>query len=832
MISDGLGRDLNDLRRRAGYSYRELSRRTGSPVSTLNDALRGRRFPRLETVLAVARACGQHEGVWRQRWLDAEGAVLAARVRPAERAMVPAELPHEVRGFAGRAAELAQLSQFVAASDGHAPVILVIDGMAGVGKSALALHWAHRAAGRFPDGQLFLNLRGHHHNWPPMSADEALERLLRSFGAAPQRAQADAEDLARQYRSLVAGKRLLLVLDDAESAAQVRSLLPAGPGCAVIVTSRRRLTGLIARDGARRLMLDVFSRDDAYTMLELLLGGGRVGRELDAAAELARVCGYLPLALRVAAANLETGRRHDITGLVDELVADDGLASFGADEDEQSGVRIAFDLSYRSVDGRYRRLFRLLGLVPGPDIAAEAAAALAGVAVPVARRCLDALTAAHLVEAYQPGRYRLHDLLRRYAAERAAREERETERASALRRLLDWYVSHAEAAVHRVHPHSLRLPASTARPQVAPMDSTAGLAWLEAERANLTAVVQYAARSDAFGVAWELADMLRGFYNLRVYRHEWFTTAEAGLAAANRGGDLRAAAAMHHNLGLAHSRLGGNRQAEVHFSAAIDAYEALDHPAGRATVLVCRGGVRWQLGELARAAEDLCAALAIAQEHGLRACMGAALGDLGEVYRELGDLEQAIAQQERAIGIFRELAVPRGEALGLLAVGAGFRDLGQPDRALEYETRALAMFRAIGSRDGETYALQHLALTNVSAGHQAEAEEQAVRAVAYAEDIGDESLIVEAHYALAEVRRHQSRIGEAVGHLRTALRIARRAEYRSGQIKALVGLAACSVRQHRHRDARAYGRRAVMLSRASGYRLAESQALALLDTIS
>ena len=199
-----LATDLDQIRRRAGLSYRELSRRTGCPVSTLNDALRGRRFPRLETVLAVARACGGDETRWRDRWLAAEGGAPVAARRPVDSGPVPAELPHEVRGFAGRGNELARLSALMVAERTDAALAIVaVDGMAGVGKTAFALHWAHQAAPRFPDGQLFLNLHGHHRDRAPMSAEEALEKLLRSLGAAPQRAPSDTDDLARQYRSPV-----------------------------------------------------------------------------------------------------------------------------------------------------------------------------------------------------------------------------------------------------------------------------------------------------------------------------------------------------------------------------------------------------------------------------------------------------------------------------------------------------------------------------------------------------------------------------------------------------------------------------------------------------
>lgn len=328
MAETSLARDLDGLRRSCGLSYRELARRTGCPRSTLNDALRGRRFPRLSTVLAIVRACASDtspdETQWRQRWVAAErarscGAGGFEAGEPARR--TPAELPHAAAGFVGRAAELDRLDALLDATPADPAALLVvsIDGAAGVGKTALAVRWGQRVAHRFPGGQLFVNLRGHHPRLRPLRPGQALEQLLRALGVT--RVPAGPDERSRAFRSALAGRRVLVVLDDAATAGQVRPLLPGDPSCAVVVTSRERLDGLTALDGARRIDLNVLCGAEARDVLARALSEQRIEREPAAAAELAALCANLPLALRIAAAHLAAHADRPIGALVAELAA-------------------------------------------------------------------------------------------------------------------------------------------------------------------------------------------------------------------------------------------------------------------------------------------------------------------------------------------------------------------------------------------------------------------------------------------------------------------------------------------------------------------------------
>jgi DNA-binding SARP family transcriptional activator len=352
---------------------------------------------------------------------------------------VPAQLPGNVADFTGRAYQLKELDEWALAAEAGGPgsaAILAVVGTAGAGKTALALRWGHSVRDRFPDGQLFVDLRGHSAA-APVPAMAALAQLLTGLGVPVEGIPADVASAAALYRSLLADRRVLVVLDDAAGPAQVRPLLPGGPGCVVLVTSRDRLSGLLAHEGAHRLTLDVLSPEEAHTLLIRTVGAELVRAEPDAVAALAAACSYLPLALRVAAANLADRPSPSIAGYVAELGVGDPLAVLEADGDARAAVRGSFDLSYRAVDPDARRLFRMLGLAPGPDVTAHAAAALIDVTPGHATRLLERLAGAHLVSQQAPGRYGSHELLRRFAAGRALDEEVPVEREAALRRLHD-----------------------------------------------------------------------------------------------------------------------------------------------------------------------------------------------------------------------------------------------------------------------------------------------------------------------------------------------------------------------------------------------------------
>ncbi|UKD56950.1 AfsR/SARP family transcriptional regulator [Amycolatopsis sp. FU40] len=408
--------------------------------------------------------------------------VAAVSAEPLPAHGVPKQLPAETRGFVGRAAELSLLDGLLSGG------IAAVSGTAGVGKTALAVCWAHRVRARFPDGQLYANLRGHAPG-APAAPVEILAQFLAALGIPPDRVPPDAETAAALYRTLTADRRILVLLDNAVNPDQVRPLLPAGPGCATVVTGRDRLTGLVAVNGACRLTIDVLSPGESVELLEGVLGPGRVRAEPAAAAEFAEVCVHLPLALRIAAANLADRPGSGIGEYVAELREDNLLAALAVPGDEQTAVRAAFDLSYAALPADARRVFRLLSLVPGTDFGAEAVAALAGVETPRALALLDRLAAAHLVE-HVPGRYRFHDLLRRYAAEQAGRRESAADRERALRRLHDWYLAAVDGAARLLYPHLLRLPASGASAEFAGLGEAS--AWLDAERGNLAAAVRFA----------------------------------------------------------------------------------------------------------------------------------------------------------------------------------------------------------------------------------------------------------------------------------------------------------------------------------------------------
>jgi DNA-binding SARP family transcriptional activator len=381
--------------------------------------------------------------------------------RAASRAPVratPAQLPADVAAFTGRAQQQDELDRLLEpGADTTAVVILALAGAAGVGKTALAVHWAHRVRDHFPDGQLYVNLRGYAAT-PPVSPLEALAGFLRALGVPAEEVPIEPVQAAGLFRTLVAGKRMLVLLDNARSAEQVRPLLPGGSGCLVLVTSRDRLSGLVAKEGARRLILDLLTPGEAVGLLARILAKKRVGAERQAAEELAELCGLLPLALRIAAANLAGQPGQSIAGYVAGLRQGDRLVELAVDGDPQAAVRTAFDCSYAVLEPNDRRVFRLLGLMPGPEFTGAAAAPLVGMAVGQAERVLDRLAGGHLLESRAPGRFGFHDLLRRYARDRSEDEDGDGERHAAISRLYDWYLHNADAAGRLLYPEKLRRP--------------------------------------------------------------------------------------------------------------------------------------------------------------------------------------------------------------------------------------------------------------------------------------------------------------------------------------------------------------------------------------
>jgi DNA-binding SARP family transcriptional activator/tetratricopeptide (TPR) repeat protein len=762
----------------------------------------------------------------------------------------PAQLPPAIAAFTGRTDHLERLDRILADThDTDQPGgIVVLAGPPGAGKTALALHWAHRVRDRFPDGALHVNLRGYA-SGPPLRPVDALAGFLRALGVAPDRTPTDADAATALYRSLLAGRRVIVLLDNAHTADQVRPLLPGAPGCLVLVTSRDRMRGLVARDGARRLDVTELRPAEARALLVRLLGADRVDAAPAAAEELAGACGRLPLAMRIAAANLAETPWRGLADYVRDLVAGNRLDAFTVAEDGDYGVRSAFDLSYAGLPAPARRLFRLLGLVPGPDVSRDGAAALFGDPSTDVGPVLDRLVSAHLLGRtagagsaagagrqaelrgpVMPERFTLHDLLRLYAVERGAAEDPPADRAAAARRLYDWYLHSADAAAFVLGPEKLRLavPVPPAGTRPASFEGPAeALAWLDAERHNLRAAVQaIVAEPGAAGTAataWLVSDALRGYYSHRMYTVDWVVVAGAAVAAARSAGDLPGQAAALLSLADADSRRSRYGPAIENYRAALTLMERAAWVRGQAAVLGNLGVACRQAGRLAAAEEYFGRALSINARIGWVAGTAANLVVLGRVLVEQGRFRDAEQRHVEALAMFRDLGSRYGEAISLAVLGETCRRLGRLTDAIEHLSDAVALCRSLGDRGSEADALRELACVHRELGHTALAESMALRAVELARESTDRRTEADALNALAAVHHSLGRPEVAVRTYREALRVARRCHTGPPEVAALIGLAAVPGED----DAAALLDEALDLARRGGYRTLEQEAVAL-----
>jgi DNA-binding SARP family transcriptional activator/tetratricopeptide (TPR) repeat protein len=744
---------------------------------------------------------------------------------------LPAQLPAATAMFTGRAGTLKRLDELLT-HDSDRLAIGVVTGTAGVGKTALAVHWGHRTRARFPDGQLFVDLRGYA-SAPPLRPAEVLAGFLSTLGVPADQIPVELEPAAAMYRTRLADKRVLVLLDNAGAAEQVRPLLPGAGGSLVLVTSRDQLAGLVARDGAVHIGLDVLDAAEAQELLGRTLGPERVDAEPAASAELARLCGHLPLALQITAANLIVRPHRRLADQVSELAGDDRLAALTVDDDQQATVRAAFDLSYSVLEPGERRMFRLLGLLPGPDVTAAAAAVLTGTSPELAGRLLARLAGAHLLGEPAPGRYTFHDLLRQYAAEQAHREDGDAERAAAVGELLGWYLRGADAAAKVMSPEKLRLPLPPAAAGPAPtLDSHgAALAWLDAERPNLLAVIRHASEHGPRPVAWLLADALRGYFGRRMLTIDWLSATGHGLAAAEAAGDLPGQAATQLSIADAYNRRSEYERATAHYDRALELFRRSRWPEGEASVLCNSGGVYLELGELEQAAERTSRALVLNRRAGMVAAAAVCLGNLACVYAGLGQLAEAADHASQAMAAYRTIGSVWGEATSLGYLGDVRRNQGRLAEALDLLGRALALHRDAGNRGGESDVLRAIAATHCEAGRVAEAMAAAQAALVLAQETADPRIEADVLTVLGAIHTRRSEPQTAADHCERALELSRRGRMRQEEAAALAGLAAASSRLGRREAARSYAREALGIARAGSFRLTEAKALAVLGEI-
>jgi DNA-binding SARP family transcriptional activator len=648
---------------------------------------------------------------------------------PAARPVVPAELPPSSARFTGRDTELARLDQVVTAgARRETTAVIAVVGPAGVGKSALAVAWGRRALSRFPDGQLFVDLRGCDHQ-PPLRGYEAVTRCLRSLGVAADAVPEGLEEASALYRSLLHERRVLVVLDDAASAEQVRPLLPGGPGCAVLVTSRFRLPGLVAGDGARQLILEPLCGDDAVSLIAAVLDDGRIAAEPGAAAELVATCGFLPLALRIAGANLAEFPERSIARHVAALRAA-GLDGLQVEGDPTLAVRAAFDLSYGALTEPERRTFRLVGLVPGPHFGPESVAALTGLAAGVVARHLHRLAGAHLLQRRDEDRFGFHDLVGEYARERAVAQD---DAVAAVSRLFDHYLERVDATASALHRHVLRLPDS-ARPAFvhsgqAVTDGTDAARWLTAELPNLVAACEHAAVQGPLPAAWLLADALRGHL-----MHVRDVVALDSVAAAA----MRAAATA-------------------------------GDPLARASAALCAASRAQFTGLYPEALRRFGEMLALSREAGWRRAEATALSNLAVVQAEMGENTRSVESHRAALEVHRAIGWTEGEAVTLTNLGYGLTRIGRPVEAAEVFGRALALARAVRSADEEAEVLSYLGHLRVILGAHDLAREHLAQCRRIGRTLGRVHIEADAHIELSTLDLETGDLAAARDHAMNAL---------------------------------------------------------------
>jgi len=672
----------------------------------------------------------------------------AAHLRRAGRrspvAVVPRQLPAAAPHFVGRTCELSSLSrQLRHGPDGADGVaISVVGGTAGVGKTTLAVTWAHQVAGQFPDGQLYVNLRGYGPATNPMSPADALRGFLEAFAIPAGQIPASLESLAGMYRSLLSGRRVLVVLDNARDAAQVRPLLPGEAGCAVVITSRSQLTGLVASDGAAPLTLDVLSEADARELLARRLGASRLAQEPDAAAELTGMCARLPLALAITAARAASHPGARLTELVSEL--DDAVARLDALEtgDPDTSVRAVLSWSYENLVPEAARMFRLLALHPGPDVGAPAAASLAGVSPSQAIGLLRTLTRAALLTEHAPGRFAFHDLLRAYATELVRATESSSDRRAAGHRILDHYLhtAHSAAALSQFkrEPLALKPPrAGTVPEQFA--DEESALDWFRAEDQILRAVIAQAVIDEFDTHAWQLTSTLAPFVQRsgRLLQQDWNALLTSALVAARRQGDVAGQARVHWDLGLVRTRLGRYVDALSHLTRALDLYRQLGSQPGQAS---CHLGLALMFEEQGHEAEALRhaeRALDIFRGEGHRSGQAEALNAAGWYCTKLGEHRRALEFCQQALDLYRELGSRPGEAGTLDSIGYAHHQLGDYPHAVACYQSSLALLRQFGDFDDEALVLIHLGDAHYASGDAQTAREAWSQALTMLEDKHD-----------------------------------------------------------------------------------------------
>ncbi len=736
--SQSLAALLRRYRRAGGLTQEELADSSGLSARAIADIERGRTSrPYRSSVRALADALNLSDDerellirASKPRGADPRptprsGATADAAPNAEPGTVIPRQLPPVVAHFVGRRDEIDTLNNLRASHPGTTVVICAIAGTAGVGKTALALHWAHQVADRFGDGQLYVNLRGYDPGRAVTTAD-ALAGFLRALGVPGQEIPAGADERAARYRSMLASARMLIVLDNAADEQQVRPLLPASPASLVLVTSRRQLNGLAAADGAHLVSLDVLSQTEAVQMLTARLGAARAAAEPAAMADLADLCARLPLALAVAAARAAARPRFPLAALAAELADTAGPLDALEDDDPATSMRAVFSWSTRQLSEESARMFRLLGLHPGPDVAIAAAASLVGCTRQQARQMLRELARAHLITEHVRGRYAFHELLRAYAADQARALDSQDDRDAAIGRVLDHYLHTAARAALLLDPS--KEPTVLAPPRLGaaaeqPADYAQAMAWFEAEHQVLLAAVTLCAGNESDTYAWQLAWAMTNFLFIRGHWQERAAIQCTALAAATRLGNAAAQALCGRLLANACTNVGDHARASRHYATSLKLYQQLGNRLGEAKVQHSLGLLADTEGRYEAALDHSEQSLRLFQAVGDKRSEANMLNNVGWYHGLLGDYERARVFCQRSLALYA-ITGDRWVARDVWdSLGYAEHHLGNLAEAAACYQRALTLNRETGDRFGEADILAHLGDTLYAAGDKAQARQ-------------------------------------------------------------------------------------------------------------
>jgi tetratricopeptide (TPR) repeat protein/DNA-binding XRE family transcriptional regulator len=707
-------------RRRLGLSQQELADKSGVTVRGLRKIESGQiATPRPVTVRLLADAFGL-VGADRDQFCAAAQPQPAGPPHPATTA--PAQLPADVAGFAGRTGPLRELDALLDAAvrQPTAVVITAIAGTAGVGKTALAVHWSHQVRGRFPDGQLYVNLRGFDPADTVMAPAEAIRRFLDALAVPPQRIPADPGTQADLYRTLLADKQVLVVLDNARNPDQVRPLLPGAPGCLVLVTSRNQLASLGAAEGAHHLDLDLLTVGEARDLLTRRLGPARVAAEPGPVDEIIALCARLPLALAIVAANAEVRKHQPLAVFAGQLRdSRDRLGVLSTGDAPATDVRAVFSWSYHTLTADAARLFRLMGLHPGADLSTPAAASLAAGPVERVRALLAELTRANLLTEPTPGRYSYHDLLHAYATHLANTTDTDQQRHAATRRILDHYLHTAHTAARLLQPARDPITLTPPQPGVTPehpANHEQALEWFTTEHAVLLATVDHATATGLDTHTWQLAWTLWTFLDRRGHWHDYAAIQHAAVAAAGRLADPPVQALAHRYLAGAYIRLGLFNDAHTQLRHALDLATRAGDPAGQANTHHTLAYVWERQGHPVEALDHARQALDLYRAAGHQVGQAQTLNAVGWLHALLGDHRQALTHCQHALTLHQELDNRDGQAATWDSIGYAHHHLGQHTQAIASYRHALDLRRDLGDRYSEADTLTRLGDTHHTTG--------------------------------------------------------------------------------------------------------------------